>query len=142
MKKKIDLRELRKKAGKTLEEVAAGTGLPYSTVRAIEVGMGKNFAPTIKHKISDFFGVNFLAAFPEEFLKLEAAMSRGYHVLAVLEDWTGGLNIDGEEKHNWLRILNRMSPEEIDEDILHSGQTEENLREMMKKYEKKYGRKK
>jgi hypothetical protein len=134
MKEKFNLRKLR--GEKTLEQVARETGIPYSTIRSLEVGVGNNFHSAIKHRLSDYYGVNFLDAFPEEGEKFLCAMSKGYHLLTVIEDWFPGLNLTGEEKMIWTKTLQIANLDEID--FLNSGETEENVRVKMKGLIKKY----
>jgi transcriptional regulator with XRE-family HTH domain len=71
-KKQLSMRELREKAGLSLIQLSVNTDIPYSTVQALEAGRGKGFSPATKHRISDYFQVNFFSLFPEERDRFEA----------------------------------------------------------------------
>ena len=64
-KKSLSLRELRLAAGLSIQDVSAKTGIPSSTVQAIEIGRGRNFSAGAKHMLAHFFKVDPLALFPE-----------------------------------------------------------------------------
>lgn len=66
MKKKISLRMIRKQWGLTIEQLSLNSGIPYSTIQALEKGRGKNFSLITKHTLADYFGVGVFKVFPEE----------------------------------------------------------------------------
>jgi len=66
------MRRVRDKAGLTLEQVSAGTGIPYSTIQAFESGRGVGYSIEQKGKIADFLGVPFFSLWPEERKRIEA----------------------------------------------------------------------
>ena len=66
------MRRAREKAGLTLEQIAAGTGIPYSTVQAFESGRGGGYSIEQKGKIADFLSLPFLSLWPEELKRIEA----------------------------------------------------------------------
>jgi transcriptional regulator with XRE-family HTH domain len=66
MKKKINLRGIRKQSGLTIEQVSLDTGIPFSTIQALEKGRGKKFSLITKHTLTDYFGVGLFKAFPED----------------------------------------------------------------------------
>ena len=65
-KKPITLRALREARGLTLQAVAMATGIPYSTVQAIESGRGAGFSLETKQRLAAFFGVPVASLFSEE----------------------------------------------------------------------------
>lgn len=73
-KKVMSMKEARLAAGLTLEQVAAAAGISYSAVRALEIGIGKNYSVAIKHSVSSVLGVPFFSIFPEEWEKLGGLM--------------------------------------------------------------------
>jgi hypothetical protein len=134
--KKLTLRELR--AERTLKEVSEGSGVPISTYRALEMGWGKNYAPALKHRVSDYFGVNFFQLFPEERERLEGIIierQEGRHRLLTLYDFVPGLRFKDEEKA--AAILMAMNLDELG-DLFHSGLTEEEALEHLRRAAKKY----
>lgn len=136
--KTLSLRKLREEAKKTLEQVAAETGLSYSAVRALEIGLGKNYAPAIKHKLSDYFGVNFFQLFPEERERLEGIMTElqeGQHRLLTLYDFVSDLRFKDEEKA--IAILMAMSLDELG-NLFHSGLSKEEAIDHIRRAAKKY----
>ena len=63
---KTPMRRARQKAGLTIEQVSVGTGIPYSTIYAFEIGRGRGFSIERKAKIAAFLGVSFSSLWPEE----------------------------------------------------------------------------
>jgi transcriptional regulator with XRE-family HTH domain len=59
------LRELRRKAGLSIQEVAMQTGIAYSTLQSLETGRGVNFNILTKQKLADFYRVPLRRLFPE-----------------------------------------------------------------------------
>lgn len=136
----LSLRILRMQAGKTLEQVAAEAGISYSAIRALEIGLGKNYAPGLKHRVSDYFGVNFFQLFPEERERLEGIMAERQkrvadHRLLMLHDFVPGLRF--KNKSNVAAILKAMTIEELG-GIFHSGLTKEEALEHLRRGAKKY----
>jgi transcriptional regulator with XRE-family HTH domain len=70
--KHVSLKELR--GGRTFREVSEATGIPISTVLAIENGYG-NYSIILKHKLTDYYGVSFFATFPEESARLRPLLT-------------------------------------------------------------------
>jgi len=74
MKKILNLREAR--GSTTLAQVSEDTGIPISTLNALERGFGKGYSILLKHKVASYFGVDMLALFPEEREKFQIIMGR------------------------------------------------------------------
>lgn len=141
--KKLSLHDLRKKAGFTLEEVSQKSGVPYSTVRALEIGMGKGFSLNIKRKIADVFHVEVLKLFPEEMEKIQGLMEElkskkeiRSHRFDTLKDFLPDLHFKNESAVSVT--LDSMSLDELG-DLFHSGLTKKEALEHLKKAAKKYG---
>jgi hypothetical protein len=113
--KKLTLRELR--GERTFKEVSEGSGVPISTYRALEMGWGKNYAPVLKHRVADYFRVNFFVAFPEEHERLKAIMRPEARRL-MLAEYLPKLHFRDEAVVS--AILNAATLDELDE-IFHSG---------------------
>jgi len=65
-RKKIHpLRALRLAAGLTLQDVSRKTGIPESTITAVENGRGRSFNIGIKNKLADAFRADPRELFPE-----------------------------------------------------------------------------
>ena len=64
--KKTPIRRARERAGLTITQVSNGTGIPYSTIQAFEIGRGRGFSIERKAKIAAFLGVPFSSLWPEE----------------------------------------------------------------------------
>jgi len=66
------MRRAREKAGLTLEQIATGTGIPFTTVQAYESGRGAGFSVERKAKIAAFLNEPFFSLWPEEREKARA----------------------------------------------------------------------
>jgi transcriptional regulator with XRE-family HTH domain len=66
VKEQYSLKALRKDRGLTIQQVSEKSGVPYSTVQAIESGRGKGFDVMTKCKLADVFEVPVFLVFPEE----------------------------------------------------------------------------
>lgn len=77
-KQHYSLRGLRKAAGLTIQQVSEQTGIPYSTVQALESGRGKGFDVNTKNKLAGFYKVPMVEVFAEE--RERAALILGGHV--------------------------------------------------------------
>ena len=70
---KTPMRRAREKAGLTLGQVSAGTGIPLSTVYTLDIGLGQEYSIERKAKIAAFLGVSFSSLWPEEGKKIKQA---------------------------------------------------------------------
>jgi transcriptional regulator with XRE-family HTH domain len=125
MKSKKSMAEARAASGKTLEEVAAAAKISYSAARALEKGIGRNYAPAIKHRISDFLGVPFFSMWPEEQERLQGIFEEvsredreRLHLLLTLKDYQRTLRFASDSAA--ATLLNAMSLDELD-GIFRSG---------------------
>jgi len=75
--KKSPMRRAREKAGLTLAQVSAGTGIAYSTTQAYEQGVGAGFSVEGKAKIAAFLGADFFTLWPEERERMSLAFKAG-----------------------------------------------------------------
>jgi transcriptional regulator with XRE-family HTH domain len=133
MKNKTFLRELREDIGKTLEEVSKDLNMPYSTVHALETGMGKGFSSVLKHIVAAYYNADFYSAFPEEREKFRVATQRGYSFFQQLNCLFPGLsNLSNEEILAWITVLNEIPIYDVDKS------DEKSLRENMKKHIHQY----
>jgi transcriptional regulator with XRE-family HTH domain len=130
--KQLSLRELRGK--RTLKEVSEGSGVPVMTYSALEKGWGRNYAPAIKHRVADYFGVNFFRTFPEERLRLEAIMRPEARRL-MLAEYLPDLRFQDEGSVS--DVFNAATLDEVDE-IFHSGTSAKEALSKLTKLAKKY----
>jgi len=69
--KKTPMKRAREEAGLTLEQVSAGTGIPFTTIHAFESGRAVGWSLERKKKIATFLKVPFFSLWPEEQKKLQ-----------------------------------------------------------------------
>ncbi len=137
VKKLVTMKEARERAGKTLEWVAAETRISYSAARALEKGLGLNYAPAIKHRVSDLLGQPFFSMWPEEAEKLQGLTKemKSTHRLEMLKDYLPEIKFRNESTAN--AVLKAADLDELDE-IFHSGVTPEEALATLNALAKKY----
>lgn len=82
MKKRnlYSLRDLRTARKLTLYQVSEKTGIPFSTIRALEVGQGKGFNVVIKQTLADFYELPLRELFPELQILFEELQGKRHQV--------------------------------------------------------------
>lgn len=134
------MRQARQAAGLTLEQVAAAAKISYSAARAIEIGIGRNYPATTKHRISDILHVPFFSMFPEERERLQGLMEeiKGArdHRLAMFKEYLPEIRFRNDAAARV--VLNAATLDELEE-IFHSGVTVGEAVEALEDLAKKYG---
>lgn len=75
---KTPMRKWREANGLTIADVSRRTGIPNSTVRAVDIGVGLGFNPKVKARIAEAMGADPFEIFPEILKLFDYISGRGY----------------------------------------------------------------